>query len=141
MNANREYGIRKLREAVKNGKLKDELTDENILKPGRYADCIAKDIQRRRDFNANQLRKVFAQIMEIKTELDKGSDKERIATKVWELYPRLAYARGRELIPKEFYELLVDLLGEAEEDIDIAKKVVKLIQSIVAYYRFHKLKS
>jgi CRISPR-associated protein Csm2 len=137
MRAEGKYGIEKLKKVIEENKLKEELTDENILKPQRYAYSIAEEVKN--SLKASQLRKIFAQVMEIKKELEKNS--ENYKAKIWELYPRLAYARGRNLIPKNFHELFVKLLEQAENDKEIANKVVKLIQSIVAYHKLHNPKS
>ncbi|WP_457567070.1 type III-A CRISPR-associated protein Csm2 [Desulfurobacterium sp.] len=120
--------------AEKGKKLTQILTDEEILKPGKFADKIASDLELKKKFKTAQLRKVFDKVKEIERAIERGEDYK---SKILELYPKLAYSTGRGLMPKNFFKLLTLLLEKAEKNKEDAKMVVKLITAIVAYSKLY----
>lgn len=129
----KESVIKELTERVKKGgRLSQILTDEEMLKPNGLADRIAKELEG--NLRSTQLRKVFDKIKEIEEAIDRRDDYK---VKILELYPKLAYSTGRNLMPKEFFNLLTSLLEKAEKDREDAKVVIRLITAIVAYSKLY----
>ncbi len=125
--------INKVLQEIKNNQdLGKVLTDEKIYKNDGYAYKIAEEMGGR--LKASQLRKIFEKIKHIEQKLEKDEDYKK---DIFELYPRLAYAKGRKLLPDDFYKLLIHLLERAEQNKKNAEIVVKFITSIVAYHKFH----
>jgi len=113
-------------------KIKEELKEGNILKKGGYADKLAQNLKGR--LKMTQLRKVFHQIKKIQNYIEKGKDYRE---PIYETYPLLAYNKGRKNIPNDFYRLMVTLLDLSEKNKDIAKRTVKFVEAIVAYYKYY----
>ena len=125
--------IEKLIQELKSGKdLGEILTDEKVLKPKGLADKVAKELKG--NLKSTQLRKVFDKLKEVEYLIESGKEYK---SRILELYPKLAYSTGRKLMPKNFYELLVELLDRAEKNREDAKRVIKFITAIVAYSKLY----
>jgi len=125
--------IKELTQKITNAKnLKEILTDEKVLKPKGLADEVAKELKD--DLKSTQLRKVFDKLKEVEYLIESGKEYK---SRILELYPKLAYSTGRKLMPKKFYELLVELLDRAEKNREDAERVIKFITAIVAYSKFY----
>jgi CRISPR-associated protein Csm2 len=115
-----------------------------------------------KDLNSSQLRKIFESFRELKSISEalekKGLSKkskfqkfEEALEKLYRIYPLLAYAKGRKLIPPEFYDILISLLEGLEKPLrekerwecveeEIEKKLkglVEFIHSFLAYHKFY----
>jgi CRISPR-associated protein Csm2 len=121
------------------GKL-SELDVEKFSKEGGYADKYAKGI----DIDTTQLRKFFEAVREIDRVLKLEKNWSKVREKFYLLYPYLAYARGRGLISKDFYELMktcmdkIDIGTTNEEKIKNFVRFVQFFEAIVAYHRFYR---
>lgn len=121
--------IEELTESIKKANsLSEVLKPENFAPVGGWADNITKNLEKK--LNTSQLRKIFTQIKVI---CDKANIEDK--TDLYLLYPRIVYAYARELIPKDFYELLIACLDKLKTSQD--KKDYKLfgdfMTAIVAY--------
>ena len=109
-----------------------------IANEGRYADTLANKL---RNMKPTQLRRFFGAVKEIEKNLN-GKSWEDVEADFYLLKPKLAYAKGRKLIPAEFHEVVktsmnkVDV-GNNEDKIANYKMFVKFLESIVAYHKFH----
>ena len=98
----------------------------------------------RGDLKANQLRKVFGAIKLIQRQLEpeirkdeKVKDKAFDRTTIAPLLVNLAYARGRKLIPEEFYSILADCLSQPKlQTNEDFIRVAQFTEAILAYYKF-----
>jgi len=103
-----------------------------------YADTLANKLK---GMKTTQLRRFFGAVKEIETNLNGKSWKD-VEVDFYLLKPKLAYAKGRKLIPAEFHEVVktsmnkVDV-GDNEDKIANYKMFVKFLESIVAYHKFH----
>ena len=103
-----------------------------------YADTIASKL---RGMKTTQLRKFFDSIRTIKEKLKEDSWNE-VEPKFYLLKPKIAHARGRNLIPEEFYEFLkvcmrkVDI-GDESEKKENFEKMVEFLEAVVAYHRYY----
>jgi len=109
-----------------------------LANEGGYADTVANKLK---DMKTTQLRRFFGAVKEIETNLNGKSWKD-VEADFYLLKPKLAYAKGRNLIPAEFHEVVktsmnkVDV-GESSDKIASYKIFVKFLESIVAYHKFH----
>jgi CRISPR type III-A-associated protein Csm2 len=152
--------------ALKDSKGKESLLKElykerNLYSPEGLTSLFALAFG---NLKSTQLRKVFDSLKNLKDDLErmkKGLENTNILTKlrkdIYSVYPLLAYAQGRALIPREFYELLVFLLNrlenlmrkieEIKEDCSVQEyyselineldKFVSFIHSFLAYHKFY----
>jgi CRISPR-associated protein Csm2 len=105
-----------------------------------YADKLALRLRGR--MKTTQLRRFFGAIKDIEKDLNDKKRWEDIEVNFYLLKPKLAYAKGRKLIPEEFHEVVklsmnkIDI-GETNEKIENYKRFVQFLESIVAYHKFH----
>jgi CRISPR-associated protein Csm2 len=127
-----------IEELEKDGSLSEIIKIEDFAEEGRLADQLAWEF--RNTLKPTQLRKVFHAIKEIEKKF-KGRDKEAELTsddraEITPLLPELAYARGRELIPKKFYQLMK--IGLSQDKLKKVKDFTLLVQFLTAILAYHK---
>jgi len=123
--------------------LKD-LKAKDYADEGGYADKIAEYFSGRGNdskvLNTNQLRKFFGAIRDIESK-EEGLW-SAIEPKFYLLKPKLAVAVGRNLIPKDFYKLMLATMrkvdkGNDEEKLANFRKFVNFLEAIVAYRKYY----
>jgi len=106
-----------------------------LIGPDGYAERIARDVDR--NIKISQLRKFFAEIKEI-TKLGQKNPEEA-QKRVWLLYPIIAYAEGRKVIPKDFANMLNQVLEKVENEACNKKEDYKRLEdfmtALVAYFK------
>ncbi len=109
-------------------KLKPEVYAE---KDG-WADVVVKNAK----INATQLRKIFHHIKQLKREFKKPENFNR--AKIAMIMPSLAYARGRQHIEEDMYDLLTLCFGQNKcrnkDDFDSA---ANFLEAILAYHKYY----
>lgn len=95
-------------------------------------DSLTKDLNDK-DIKTAQLRKFFAAVKEIELEL-KTNEWDDLKVKFLLLMPKLAYARGRNLISKRFYNLLESAMNKIHSKEDF-NRFVEFLETIVAFYK------
>ncbi len=121
--------------------LKD-LDIKTIADENGYADKIAHTLK---NMKTAQLRRFFGAIKKIERTIEEEDSEKAwndVEAEFYLLKPKIAYAKGRELIPDDFYQILkVSLnkinIGSNEEKIENFKRFVKFLESIVAYHKFY----
>ena len=109
-----------------------------LANEGEYADTLAHKL---RNMKPTQLRRFFGAVKEIESNLN-GKSWEDVEADFYLLKPKLAYAKGRKLIPAEFHEVVktsmnkVDV-GENPDKIANYQMFVRFLESIVAYHKFY----
>ena len=138
--------IEKITENIKKaGKLSEVLKPETFAPPGGWAFIITKQIKEQAgkkdpktrkkfpELKTSQLRKIFAEVKDICEKKKKNLSSDN--TELYLLYPKLAYAQGRDLMPSNFYELMVACLDKLKNSND--KKDFEMFEefmtAIVAY--------
>lgn len=133
------------------GKILDEIGKLEMLKDlsikliadeDEYADKIAHTL---RNMKTAQLRRFFGAIKLIERTIEEENSEKAwddVEAEFYLLKPKIAYAKGRKLIPEEFYQVLkVSLnkvnIGTNEDKIENFKRFVKFLESIVAYHKFY----
>ena len=117
----------------------DKLSDLEVKKyadTGGYADVIAKV---NKNLKTTQLRKFFGAI---RSREKKADSWEKIEADFYLLKPQLANARGRDLIPPKFYDIMMTIMdrvdrGDDAEKLENFRVFVSFLESIVAYHKFH----
>ncbi len=114
---------------------------EDFAEPGKLADGLAQEF--RGELKPTQLRKVFAGIKDIargmkgRTASDTLTKEDR--SRILPLVPALAYARGRELIPEKFYNLMSTCLSNAKlNTVGDFQRLDEFLTAILAYQKFHE---
>ncbi|RLC81570.1 MAG: type III-A CRISPR-associated protein Csm2 [Chloroflexi bacterium] len=110
-----------------------ELEVESFVNKNGLADKVALGLGE--DLKPTQLRKVFHSLKRIEREVKR--DKENFRTSsVVSILPDLAYATGRGVIPKKFYELMRECIAKVEDASDF-ERFMKFLEAILAYHKFH----
>lgn len=110
-----------------------------------YADILAIKL---REMKTAQLRKFFGEIKTIERKLVGGENWKNVETEFYQLKLRLVHAAGRKdssgrkLIPEEFYNVMKTILNKVNVGSDDEKKenfkmLVRFLEAIVAYHKFH----
>lgn len=122
-------------------KLSDVLTPKEFAPIGGWADKIAFELKSAKPkLNTSQLRKIFTEIKSICDDREVLKNK----TRLYLLYPKLAYAKGRELMPEVFYNLIVaclDKLKDGKADEEDFKNFGDFMTAIVAYNKQYEPKN
>ncbi|MBN1877863.1 MAG: type III-A CRISPR-associated protein Csm2 [Anaerolineae bacterium] len=114
---------------------------EDFAEPEKLADKLAQGYKDK--LKATQLRRFFHTLKDIErgTRGYKDSDTlpAEIRNKLLPIMPELAYARGRDLIPDDFYRLLrVCLSVKKLPTIGDFRLLVSFLTAILAYHKFHE---
>lgn len=122
------------------GPLTKILKPEEFAVEGAVADRMASDFKS--SLKPTQTRRIFHTIKQIENLTRRMEDDQRLEEKdrlrLTLLIPELAYAAGRELIPKEFYEVLKLALAQDKlQTVGDLRRLVQLLTAIVAYQKFH----
>ena len=101
-----------------------EMPAEDIVAIGNHLGKILKD----ENVKTTQIRKFLDAVRKIQVNFNKDS--------IIMLKPKLAYTAGRHRNLKSFMQVL-DPAIEATKDAESFKKLVQLIEAVVAYHRFY----
>lgn len=119
------------------------LAPSMFCEPGKLGDAIAVTLMEK--LKPTQLRKVFNPIKQIGRQLNvaglKSSDPIPTdqRSSILMLLPPLAYARGRDLIPEEFYQLLVVCLDSNKlKTVADFNRLDEFLTAILAYHKYHE---
>lgn len=115
--------------------LKD-MSPKKICDVNGYADIVARNSNN--NLKTTQLRKFFGAVRLI----EQKETWNEIEVEFYLLKPQIAAATGRELIPRDFYNLMMALMkkvdvGSEDDKIKNFKKFVIFFESIVAYHKFY----
>ncbi len=120
-------------------KMLKELKVKDFADDGGYADKLA---QRLKSMKTTQLRRFFGAIKDIEKNL-KGNGWDSIEAEFYLLKPKLAYAKGRRLIPNEFHQVVKTAMNKInvgdndEEKKENYKRFVWFLEAVVAYHKFY----
>ena len=138
---NRNNKLTDIIDTIKNDvKMLKDIPPRKYANVGGYADEIAKHFSSGyNQLKTNQLRKLFGAIREIEL-------KETWQLREPEFYllkPKIAASVGRELIPKDFYKLIIVCMekvdeGSEEDKMENFKTLVNFLEAIVAYRKYYE---
>lgn len=116
--------------------LKEVFAPEEYALPNGWAHKTAKRLSKQA-MNSNQLRKIFTQLKSIEEKVARNKNNELTDAQKNEILlimPQIAYAKGRDLIPWEFYNLMRECITPKKiKDRDDYKSFVNFYTAVVAY--------
>lgn len=116
-----------------------EMSTKEYADEGGFAEVVAKASK---GLKTSQLRKFFASIRKMQLK----ETWNEIEPEFYLLKPKLAVSRGRDLIPKEFYDFMVVSMskvdvGNEEEKLENFQVFVNFLESVVAYHKYYNPKA
>jgi CRISPR-associated protein Csm2 len=130
--------VQEVKSKLQNLDSMSDLSYEDFCEENKYAHSLAQ--RWKGELKPTQLRKVFNQLKDQKKEVQKRDVKEVFDRKnIIKLMPMLAYACGRDLIPKDFYDIMKICLSK--EKLKTNKDFILLVEFIEAILAFHKYES
>jgi len=102
-----------------------------------YADTLAREFGR--ELKSSQLRKVFGALKQVDIRFkSEPLDSPMPRGEINRLIPELAYAFGRELVPKGFYELMKMCLSQAKmQTVGDFRRLMEFLTALLAYHKLH----
>lgn len=132
----------KVKARISNLRSMQDLLPKDFADIGGLADQLADYDEK--ELRATQLRKIFHALKDIerqvKRELRGGKKKETDpfeSSQLLLLMPDLAYAKGRKLIPDDFYDVLQLVLRKKVETYADFERAMQFIEAVMAYHKFH----
>lgn len=106
---------------------------------GGLADSFVVGLKEDREaLKATQLRRFFHQIKFLQRQVERSNDASFDRTGIAQVMPVLAYAAGRALIPKDFYELMKLCFGQQKcrTKADFLS-AANFLEAVMAYHKYH----
>jgi CRISPR-associated protein Csm2 len=111
-----------------------DLGAEEFCKEGGLAHGpMMEFVKRGKSLKPTQLRRIFNELTAIEQSYRRGEPFNR--TGLIKVQPKLAYAYGRGLIPKEFYELMSSCLTLVKTGDDF-ERFMEYVRAMMAYHKF-----
>ncbi|MBN1935625.1 MAG: type III-A CRISPR-associated protein Csm2 [Anaerolineae bacterium] len=122
------------------GSLSQALSIEDFAEPDKLADRLARSYKDR--LKATQLRRFFHAIKSIERGMRGYKDEQslpiEIRSKLLPLMPELAYARGRNLIPEDFYGLMKACLASKKlQTVGDFRRLTLFLTAVLAYHKLY----
>lgn len=134
------YSVAEIKEHIK------KLSSMNALKPEDYCEeeGLAHSLVQAKgfgkdDLKVTQLRKVFSELQKIHRKVEREDEAANFdRSQILPLLPVLAFARGRKLIPADFYELMRMSLGadKLKTNADFLR-LYDFFRAIIAYHKYY----
>ncbi len=137
--------VSKILGEIKELKMLKDIKTKKFADEGGYADKLAKKFGK--SLKTTQLRKFFSAIKDINNDLKDGKSWGDVEGKYYLLKPKIANAKGRGLIPEEFYVFMktcmakIDHLGSDGDKKNNFNRFVEFLEAVVAYHKYHYPKS
>lgn len=133
--------VKKILDDIEKLDMLKSMTTESFANEGGYADKLA--LRLRGKLKTTQLRRFFDSIQGIKRKLSKMTTWDKVEVDFYLLKPNIAYAKGRRLIPEDFYLVIRTSLnkvdkGNNDDKIKNFEVFFQFLQSIIAYQKFYE---
>jgi CRISPR-associated protein Csm2 len=107
--------------------------------PEECAQIIAEQLAKKK-MKITQLRKIFTTIKALELRVkDQKPDDSFMEQEFYMLIPHLAYAKGRDLIPSDFYDRMKKIIGDGKtgkiKTVEDFKRFVDFMTAIIAYHK------
>jgi CRISPR-associated protein Csm2 len=114
-----------------------DLNPTDFAEEGGYADTLAREFGR--ELKSTQLRKVFGALKQVDIQVKRDPlDKPLARSEINRLIPELAYAFGRNLVPKGFYDLMKMCLSQTKlQTVGDFRRLMEFLTALLAYHKFH----
>jgi CRISPR-associated protein Csm2 len=133
--------VEKIKNEIEKLSMLKSMTAKSFAQEKGYADDLAWNLKGK--LKTTQLRRFFDSIKAIERKLSEDKKWDEVEMDFYLLKPKLAYARGRKLIPEEFYQIVKTSLnkvdtGNNQEKIESFKVFFQFLQSVIAYQKFYE---
>lgn len=127
--------VREIIQKINNTKMLSEIKAKDYADENGYADTIAKASS---DLKTTQLRKFFGAVRLI----EQRESWDEIEVEFYLLKPKLAAAKGRGLVPDDFFDVMMALMrkvdvGDENEKMKNFDTFINFFESIVAYHKYY----
>jgi len=127
------YTVEQVKDHIRGLNSMSELEPKYFAEEGGLADSLASGLGS--GLKPTQLRKIFHAIKDMRRQVERQLEFDR--TELALIMPTLAYAAGRNLLPKDFYEVLKLCLGRerlrTKEDF---LRTADFIEAVMAYHKY-----
>uniref|UniRef100_A0A832A8V1 CRISPR system Cms protein Csm2 n=1 Tax=Desulfacinum infernum TaxID=35837 RepID=A0A832A8V1_9BACT len=126
------------REHADIGRFKGELSDLKKLSMERLveiADAVGAAVAKK--VKMNQIRRFLDGTRKVEAELKSDAPFEKVKDQIILLRPKLAYAAGRHQDVKELADILDAAVKSAAQTQENFVKLLRFMESIIAYHRFY----
>ena len=124
-----------IKQHLENLEAVSQLRREDFAEENGYAHVLAKEFKD--DLKPTQLHKFFHEIKRVQQKVKREGEEAKFERgKILTLLPMLAYSAGRELIPKEFYDILKICLSK--ERLKTNEDFLRFAEFMEAIMAFHK---
>lgn len=135
-----KYTVEQIKNHIKNLSSMSALKPEDYCEEGGLAHSLvqAKGFSKD-DLKVTQLRKVFGELQKIHRQVEREAKKEDKFDRpqILPLLPVLAYARGRKLIPSDFYELMrLSLDAQRLQTNEDFLRFYDFFRAVIAFHKF-----
>lgn len=131
--------MQKVIEGIKGKKTFSEVTIKEFAPAGKWADTVAGGMKK---MKTAQLRKLFTSIKQIERKVQGKEDAAPFeGAEIYMLVPHLAYAKARDLITGDFFDLIKTIIGNGDKEngkIDTVgdfRRFVEFMTAVVAYQK------
>lgn len=136
-----QYTVEQVKEHIRNLSSMKALRPEDYCEEGGLAHSLvqAKGFGKD-DLKITQLRKVFGELQRINRQVEREKDKnaEFNRSQILPLLPVLAYAKGRKLIPEDFYELMrMSLDAQRLKTNEDFLRFYDFFRAVIAFHKFY----
>ena len=130
------YTVEQIKNHIQKLRSMSDLKPEDFAEEDGLADSLVQELKRlRRDLKPTQMRKVFHAIKDMRRKVERQQEFDR--TELALIMPMLAYAVGRDLLPRDFYDVLKLCLGSerlrSREDF---LRAADFIEAVMAYHKY-----
>lgn len=137
-----QYSVGQIKDHIKNLSSMSALKPEDYCEEGGLAHSLvqAKGFGKD-DLKVTQLRKVFGELQKIHRKVEREAKEGKFdRSQILSLLPVLAYARGRKLIPADFYELMrMSLDGQKLQTNEDFLRFYDFFRAIIAYHKYQNV--
>lgn len=114
----------------------EHLKEEDFCQEGGLADGPMADfIDRREPLKPTQLRKIFNELIAYERRFKPGGTGDFSKAELIRVLPKLAYATGRDLIPKDFYDLMTECIKKVNSGADFLQ-FMAYVRALMAYHKY-----
>ncbi|MEM4397189.1 MAG: type III-A CRISPR-associated protein Csm2 [Candidatus Woesearchaeota archaeon] len=116
-------------------KLKDikKLDYQEIYPPESFINNLATEKEFKDEkIKINQIRNIYDLFLKAKNYSGEKRKRELL-----QIYPQIAYAKGRKLITDEFYTFVKLLVDQAKNDDESFEKAFEIYKTLIAYLKYH----
>jgi len=138
------YNQRKAESVITEGYLKDGYFDETgnlfeeYIKKGGIADLIAEVLGKEKpEMKNHQLRRFYGHVRAAENRLRMTNDFNAVYRDIKKLEPFVAEAKGKNKIPKTFYDFIMRNTNAVKNKKDFLEGFLEHFQAVVAFFTLH----